>query len=1457
MKKITATIFLVLLHLITISQTINSYNNHIFTSRFRVINLFINIIYDVNPALNPCANDTVYWGNAYHEGINNEAIPTYLLHLMDTGYVVSDTGLITRLYRESSYDSVWIVGDFIVVNVKESSVLAQNNANMFNKTSIVSATIEIINNYGFSTIFGHNNLEEYIEFNDNQSIGPGGGVDTNTAYINRNFLYTQIIIRNITQQYGEVGIGSGISSNRLLPLVNKYISYNNYYINFNGKGTLQCVGGGDISQNPTGIVVHEISHSLFGSNDFHTSGGNHRGGTSSLMPFMTLQNGYGLMGAANSALVCCNGYERWRMHWKHPDAVDYISAMDSTHQTSIISDIQKSDGNKTFLLRDFITYGDAVRIKLPYKDREDCSNQYIWLENHQVGSNDKLDFLQYANTRSCRPDSVAGIYAYYQIGRDVLSGDKNIVNYADERDNLKFIPAEGYFNYQKQEVDTYQLQCINYNKHTYQSVRQDANPFNGYQDMETQFHPQDNEDTISIYNEYPMWRKVIDNQAIDSMPFIGDSRDMFAAHTKLNMASNPSTCNAKTYYNCLTEHNILNYNHYNPRHNRTTYLTGLSIEMIPQANKDFLVRIRWDDYDITNDAVFTGRIALKERAVLKAGNHITLTQNRTPAQPFRDNTTGYFDTLTIMRCENGSEFVQERNTSLNITENSQLIIQSGSIYNAYGNAQINVTKGGLLKLEQGASVKMHDTVLIQIDSSARMIIENNVKFGKNAKIIVKPGGKLVVNGATLTSDSVTVLWQGIEVCGTPDAAQYSGIRAVTSPQQGEVVLNNAVIKNAVCGVRVGRQHLRNISKGGGVVKATNTQFVNNQKAVHFYAYSHVNAYNRVVDNISYFNECTFRVDNNAYFSVDTSNVQVALYNVRGVQFNGCQFEDMQTKSDWQNFGTAIYASQSGFRINEQTDMLQYPATYYNTPCTFNNYKNAIAIVGSAEKPVKIYNTMFSDNSTGVNAKNADALSILSSYFSSGNESFSSYVHGLILDSCNFYRIENNQFTGIGNGIKIIGKTADNNTIRLNTFNSLCKAIEVYGNNGNGSENEYNDKIELTGLQFECNDFVTNSTDIYVQGQATIKRTQGSTNNACGNYFGDQSIKHFNNRNLQNPIFYYYNHTENEQIPIRYNHLDTIGVTHDICGERHGYIGDSYYDMPKIMLDYENIYDANFQIYISALDNYNTTYEGSTIDWNNITAIDETSNPQLFDLIQLSELKNSLDETCIEVIHLLGNTTELGITDMVTWLQRLSSLDADLLSIHYLSLSEDVSLIQSSWDQIVQHYSIVNPEDTSYYQYCINQLNAWARDTASDVNISQGAIDTLTTIANSNNTASPYAVSVLECINEHYPWWKLRIHTSCNWVVPVESMSPKKETDQGQTDAIQVHPNPTNGMIEIQSNNLNIKQIELYDIFGKLLIEKKANESTVTLDVSPYAKGMYLLRYTLSDDTQQTKKIIKE
>ncbi len=58
-------------------------------AKIRMLNIFINIIYDVHPERNPCPDNDGSWINAEHEGINNEAIPTYLLDttFMNTVYI--------------------------------------------------------------------------------------------------------------------------------------------------------------------------------------------------------------------------------------------------------------------------------------------------------------------------------------------------------------------------------------------------------------------------------------------------------------------------------------------------------------------------------------------------------------------------------------------------------------------------------------------------------------------------------------------------------------------------------------------------------------------------------------------------------------------------------------------------------------------------------------------------------------------------------------------------------------------------------------------------------------------------------------------------------------------------------------------------------------------------------------------------------------------------------------------------------------------------------------------------------------------------------------------------------------------------------------------------------------------------------------------------------------------------
>lgn len=276
-------------------------------TNLRILNIFVNVIYDEHPGANVV--DSSFWPSVTNpslEGVNVPGtIPTYLLDFMDTSYVCGQThGMITRLYGESSFDSLQLIGDFIVVNVREKRVL--NTYHQFKYNYIAQAAVDVINENGFCTIYGHNSIEDYDYGHDGK------------------FYYTQVLIRNISKDYGSLAESSGCADNCLL---NKYISINNVNHLFTEYGTLQNVGGRNVTTNPTCIVSHEISHGLFGKNEFHTSGGNHRGSGSNTMPWMSIQGGYGLMGAAGSGLVCCNGYERWRMHWKHPSSPYYILSL--------------------------------------------------------------------------------------------------------------------------------------------------------------------------------------------------------------------------------------------------------------------------------------------------------------------------------------------------------------------------------------------------------------------------------------------------------------------------------------------------------------------------------------------------------------------------------------------------------------------------------------------------------------------------------------------------------------------------------------------------------------------------------------------------------------------------------------------------------------------------------------------------------------------------------------------------------------------------------------------------------------------------------------------------------------------------------------------------------------------------------------------------------------------------
>ena len=1527
-------------------------------SKFRALSVFINVIFDVNPNFYDSVPPSQYWGQASVEGVNNQAIPTYLLDFVDTVYDSGNLhGSMTRLYGESSFDSLQITGDFVVVNVKESRII--NTYHNFNCTSIGNTAIDIINQNGLQTLYHHDSIYDYDVFHNNKVF------------------FAQFMIRNITKDYGGKsqgeGTGSHCTSNKIR------IGNNLYSID---KGSMQCVGSVNIAKNTSDVTFHEFSHSLFGTNDFHTSGGNHRG-WGGFMPFFTLQGGYGLMGQASKSLMSCNGYERWRMHWKHSNAPDYITTRDSVNATYLISDIDKEDGNKTFLLRDFVTYGDVVRIKLPYKDSESASNQYIWLENHKVGYNNKWDFFQYSNEVDCRPQGKAGIYAYYQVGRHVLSGTYSDVWYSDERDNLKMITAEGYWDYSVY-IDTnnkYNLQCVSWEDHSYYHKRESANPLCGYQDQECQIHPDSTAMTIAISQEYDMWRKKIGMNTIDSLVGIGDNRDAFSVYSKINMGTNPSTCNTKTYYNNMNKDGLANFTSQTNRNNQTTYLTGLSIEMIPQANHDFLVRIRWDDYCINNDARWTGSIALKEKAILTSNHTLLLTQNLTPAKPYRDSISGVFASTTVFRCEENSEFTLQPQSSVFLEQKSKIVLKSGSTFIISNFADVVVGAGCTFEIEPCATLIIQSSGALIIDDSAIFIVHpdaiikinnidniqvpinsnfltgNGISFSSTEQLLeelgipsnffingnvvwngedkvltqelvigsgssltitntvhcindviinVLSGGKLIVDGGTLTNACTGELWQGIFVEGTPDDSTQS------ENLQGVVELKNgAVIQNAVCGINVGLEKLGIVPQmyvvGGGIVKAIDASFINNKKAVEFGSYNRnlvvKNTHQR--NNASYFDLCTFKVDNNALFNLNDFKQHVNLFGVRGIRFEGCTFESVY------NTGSAIQSLSSGFVLSDYNWLL-----LNGIRSRISNFNTAIQIKDGGTKGVTINNTTFTNNNVSIIADGSHALNISSDTFHIPYNGYFGPTTGVSLTKCNQFDVNNNNFTGENDcnyGLIVIKSGANNNIVQNNYFSHLRTACIAYGKNSDG----FNGTV---GLQYYCNWFTNNNTDIYVddyEGETgTIRYIQGDNNQACNNVFTNNGTSLYS---MNFPFQYYcINSNYNNQIPSNTSsNIDTVNKLSDRCVqigitnpnihvERPGdwetnklneyslingmltSVKNQYLTYNQTNLDWVTYYNGN-PVIVDSLIYYGAEFSyDTTIYYDDRPPLDTVITYRLIDSIvyyynyvvpedletkvnlyfQINDLESQLSEICHEAMYYIHSDSMIDFDIYHDWLLRTHTIEADYTLLESYYELGDYNQFSSTLNAIQGN---PNFEQTEYSNY-VSFYNLWDSLQANNIGWDSLAensnlMTVLDQIANSGINGAAFKAQAIgtEYCSRAYEATVPFDHLLdlCMYIANSfggEDNSTKDNltiTNQSNTEPnISLFPNPANDKLNVSCNNAKIQTIIIYDIVGKKVGDFVVNEVNTVLDVNNLCPSVYFISVK-TESGVVTKRFVKE
>ena len=174
---------------------------------------------------------------------------------------------------------------------------------------------------------------------------------------------------------------------------------------------------------------------------------------------------------------------------------------------------------------------------------------------------------------------------------------------------------------------------------------------------------------------------------------------------------------------------------------------------------------------------------------------------------------------------------------------------------------------------------------LTIENGGQLTITGTVYAPSIEQIIIKRGGKLIIDGGKITK-SCDNLWKGIQVWGDSTLSQYP-----YSNQGYLSIINNGCIEYAHTAVYVGR----NVSGtpyytySGGIVMCENAVFLNNEVDVEFLPFRNDHPYGgNEIENFSGFKTTKFRTYD-PEFVLPKPIAHVILDEVNGVEFYGCEF----------------------------------------------------------------------------------------------------------------------------------------------------------------------------------------------------------------------------------------------------------------------------------------------------------------------------------------------------------------------------------------------------------------------------------------------------------------------------------------------------------------------------------------------------------------------------------------
>jgi hypothetical protein len=475
---------------------------------------------------------------------------------------------------------------------------------------------------------------------------------------------------------------------------------------------------------PFEILKHEYNHLLLGGNNFHSGGGN---AAQFQSYFINLQGGWSMMGAAGSSLLTCAAWDRQRLGWRAAGANHDVNAADATGEY-VNGDIDPMRGDTgIYVLRDFVTTGDALRIKIPFIP-EDRHQQWLWLENHHgyEMNGSPTDRFHWEEMRCIDPVR-PGIFMLMQVDRE----DREGVNiFGGHADYLRPMPATGMYDLSLRGDTIFNACPFGGNSLPFRMDRNRANPLAGNHEQELPVHDKNNDGILTAAEHWIPGHRIRNGRVEGEAVFFGRPEHAFTVqgNNKIGMGTNPSTANMMTLVSGGTTDR---YKRATPNV-RTVYLNGISVELLDvSATGAVTIRVRTGDTRLVEDirwcadSLVLPPLKGQDGRSLTLDDRVRLTIDRsiTPTRINEADTIGgriWFSDPTTFIVSEDADVLMRPGSLLDLRNGTRMHLMPGSSMELSRKARIRIDSGSLLVVHEGAAIKGEERMIAKLERRGRL-----------------------------------------------------------------------------------------------------------------------------------------------------------------------------------------------------------------------------------------------------------------------------------------------------------------------------------------------------------------------------------------------------------------------------------------------------------------------------------------------------------------------------------------------------------------------------------------------------------------------------------------------------------------------------------------------------------------------------------------------------------------